>query len=102
MHTHCSKNKKEKYDKEDEAYESYIEKISAIRDEVWSAVAEARRHARAVKVAINTLKHYKDLADGDEKIAENFFRNAYRDRPEIIEEVLGEKVKEAKQSCLAF
>lgn len=83
--------RQEEYRKQQQAYDKYLENTSSVRNEVWLAVHNAQRHMCAIETATQTLLKYKDLADGDEEVAKNFFRNTYKNQPEMLEAVLGEK-----------
>jgi len=89
------KSEKETYEKGMKAYTDYTKKISTIRDDVWDAIREALDEKRELDQALNVFARHKELAENDEAIAKNFFREAYKNDPEMIEKVLGEKPAEA-------
>lgn len=81
--------RKDQYDKEVSAWDKYQKRVSSIREEVWAAIWAARDEQCKIDTAFQTLNKYRDLADGDEAVAENFFKNTYKDQPDLIEAVLG-------------
>jgi hypothetical protein len=88
------KQRKEKHDQEMKKYDEYTKVISRLRDNVWNAISEARdEQVEFDRAKIVYEKHLK-LSEGNEEIAKNFFREAYKSFPNIIEKVLGEKPAE--------
>ena len=83
--------RKDQYERDKDAYDRYRDCTSRCRDAVWEAVSEARKEMCKIEAAIQTLQKYKDLADGDEAVAANFFRNTYKEQPDMIKVVLGEE-----------
>lgn len=69
-------------------YNDFRESISSIREDVWGAVYEAKSFLRKLDQASATYQKHLSLADGDTKIAENFFREAYKGDDETINSVL--------------
>jgi vacuolar-type H+-ATPase subunit I/STV1 len=83
------KARKEEYQKERDAYDSYISDLSKQEATVWSAVREARQEEYKLQQAHELFKNYIDLAEGDIDIATNFFKKAYGSQEDIMHAVLG-------------
>ena len=81
--------KQETYEKQNQEYDKFLKATMAVRQAVWSAVNDARRAAAAVEHAKSIFQKHLGLAEGNEEIAKNFFRAAYKNEPEIIEAVIG-------------
>jgi hypothetical protein len=79
----------EQYNKENTAYQKYLDATGKCRNSVWTAVHNDRKYVRTVELTKQTWEKHLRLANGDKEIAERFFRNAYKDEPELIEAVLG-------------
>lgn len=86
-----NKERRDRFDTEKKAYNKYIQETAKIRDSIWGDYHKEKDIEEGYILARNTLTRYKKLANGDEETAKNFFRNTYKDRPDIIETVLGEK-----------
>lgn len=89
-----NKNRQAEYQRQRDAHDKYLEETSGIRNEVWEAVSKARKQMCAIESALHTFSKYKDLADGDETVAAKFFRNTYKDQPDMIQAVLGDEPPE--------
>ena len=72
------------------SYNSYTSSISGIKSKVWDAVRNAEDWKKSIETAKGVYAKHLDLANGDEAIAKNFFRNAYSDE-EVLELVIGDK-----------
>jgi len=83
--------RKENYKTELKKYQEYRKNVQYCANEVWEAVAKARRYKAEIDTARETLEKYLQLANQDEKVAADFFRNTYFNHPDILEIVLGEK-----------
>lgn len=86
-----NKRKKEETEKEERAFDKYNEAVSSIRNSIWGLVAEAKDKQREIDSAQEAYNKYLELSEGNEEIAKNFFRNAYKGKPELIEAILNEK-----------
>lgn len=75
-------------------YTKYLSSIQKIKTEVYCEIRKARDEQGLIDSAKKVYVNHLKLADENETIAKNFFRNAYKNHPEIIFEVLGEKAKE--------
>jgi len=82
--------KKTDYATKKGAYDKFLKVTGEIRSNVWRVVQDARNLKQEVELARKTLEKYKGLADGDETTANNFFRNTYKEREDILQMVLGE------------
>ncbi len=82
--------KKDQYEKTIRAYGEYLNRTGKIRNEVYAHVAEAVEQKRQIELAKKTYAKHLELAEGNADIARNFFVNAYKDKNEIIKEVIGE------------
>ncbi len=72
-------------------WEEYNRSIQSIRDGVWDFYYKACNAKSKLETAQKHYEHHKVLADGNEEIAQNFFKEAYKDFPEILEKVIGYK-----------
>jgi hypothetical protein len=86
-----NKTKREKYNKENQEYQKYCDATANCRNSVWSAVSDDKEWVKETELAKRTWEKHLKLADGDRKVAERFFRNAYQGEDELIEVVLGIK-----------
>ena len=77
-------------DKAQREWVEYLKSTASIREEVLDAYREAQTLMKDIEDAKRAYSHYLSLAEGDEKIAKNFFWNAYHDDFEIIEELFPE------------
>lgn len=84
------KKAEELYKEASKKYSEFLETTSNIRNEINDTYREACDFIRKVVYAKQMLEKYRLLADGNERIARNFFLAAYKDSPEITEEVLAE------------
>lgn len=72
---------------EDE-FSSYQKSTREIRSKVWAAVHEARDEMQRIERAKEVYQKHLILADGDERIADNFFFDAYNSNyPQVMEAV---------------
>jgi hypothetical protein len=51
--------------------------------------SEARAEQAKINAAVQVRAKYIALAEGSEDIANSFFRNAYKNQPELIKAILG-------------
>lgn len=93
------KANKDQYDKEREKWDEYQRKVGTIREAVWKSYYEAQQWMEQVSCAFETLSHYKDLANGDESVAKEFFKNSYKDKPELLIAVLGESEDQTSEGA---
>jgi hypothetical protein len=68
-------------------WDAYLEKTEHVANLVTSAIAEAEDHKRRIDQAKTVYAKHYELAGGDEAIASRFFVDAYKDQPEIINEM---------------
>lgn len=94
-----NRQRKEKFKEEDKKYQEYRKQAQAYADVVWEAVADARRHKAKIDAALETMAKYVRLADNDEDVAKQFFRDTYVNHPDILEAVLGEKPQEMEEEA---
>ena len=71
-------------------YSIYIESINCHRDNVYMAHRESVETMNKRKKALSVYKKHLELADNNKEIAEKFFRDAYKDYPDIINYVMSE------------
>jgi hypothetical protein len=88
------KKEKERYDREKTEWDKYQNKIRDIRDGVYCAISNARSEKASTDRAQEVYAKHLKLAENNEEIAKNFFREAYKNDPEMIEKILGEKPAE--------
>ncbi|HUW31821.1 MAG TPA: hypothetical protein VM223_09435 [Planctomycetota bacterium] len=81
--------KRQTYDKQNQEYNEFLKATSAIGHEVWSVVDEARKKVAEIEHAKGIFQKHLQLAEGNEEIAKNFFKAAYKGRADILEVVLG-------------
>jgi len=86
-----NKEKKSEYEKKKEAYDKYLKATGQIRSDVYAVYREAIDLQRDFDAAKLIHKKYLELANQDSVVAMGFFKNTYKDRPEIIKAVLGEE-----------
>jgi hypothetical protein len=91
--------KREEYQKQNKEYNDFLKETVVVRNEVWQAVNEARKKAAEIEHAKGIYAKHLSLAEGNEEIAKNFFRSAYKGRPDIIETVLGEPENKENDEC---
>ena len=63
-----------KYDNDWKEYNDYEKEISSIKNNVWSAINEAKDNIKKVKSMASTYEKYLDLSEGDKDIAWNFLK----------------------------
>jgi len=80
--------KREEFEKQNKEYNEFLKTTTAIRQEVWSTVNEARKVVAEIEHAKLIFQKHLGLAEGNEDIAKNFFRAAYKGRQDIIDAVL--------------
>jgi hypothetical protein len=90
----ASRKAKELYDADLKEYNKYCEKISTIQTSIIDAIREARYFFSDVKAAKSLYDKYIKLADGNVETATNFIKDAYKDKQEILDELLGKEVTE--------
>lgn len=71
-----------------DAYDNFVKETSGIRNKVFTAVQDAHHQARKIELARETWQKHLRLADNDRAVAEKFFRDAYKNEPEIIKAIL--------------
>ncbi len=81
--------KKNAYEEERKVYDAFVKETGKHRNEVWGTVDEARKAVAEIKFANEVYVKHLELADGDEVVARRFFTNAYEDRTDIVEAVVG-------------
>jgi len=90
--------KKKDYEPKKNAYDKYLSTTSQIRSNVWAKVHTAQDLQKEIELAKKTYQKYLDLAEQDETVATNFFREAYKKREDLIEVILGKQEVEASIS----
>jgi len=78
------------YNEAEKAYNSFVTETKEIRDAIYGAVNDARAFFTQVEKMKQQYQHYLKLTEGDEKIARNFFDNAYG----VLEEEYAKRVWE--------
>lgn len=78
-----SKNKEQ-----EKEYKNFIDETAKIRETIYEAINEAQDEIREIEKAKNVYAKHLSLADGNKEIADKFFKDAYKNYPEIIEKVL--------------
>jgi hypothetical protein len=81
----------EKYRAAKNEYDSFLQAAGKARDLVWDAVYTARSYQKKITTARETLASYIELSNGDETVATAFFRDTYKNQPDVLEAVLGIK-----------
>lgn len=81
--------KQTEYDTGRREYDKFVRETIEIRNNVRATVNAACTIAREIETAKATYAKHLDLANGDELVGARFFRDAYRDRTDLIEAVLG-------------
>jgi hypothetical protein len=76
--------KRKDYDNQKTKYDKYLKNTGQIRESVYSLYHDALRLEEEYRGAEKILAKYKDLSGGDEAIATSFFRNTYKERPDIL------------------
>ncbi len=84
-------SKKKDYEPQKTAYDKYLKATGDIRNQVWAKVHAAQALQREIELAQRTYQKHLDLAEQDETVAQNFFREAYKDREDLIEAVIGKR-----------
>jgi len=82
-----NKIKKEEYDEQKQAYDKFLNSTTEHRELVFDVVAKAKEKERGINNAVKSFEKYKDLAEGNEAIALNFFDKAFTDIDEEIKEI---------------
>lgn len=77
------------YQAQKKKYDAYVAARGSIERQVWDAIREGHRYRAELEYAKRQLERYKELAEGDEKIARKFFLEAYKDDADIVSNVLG-------------
>jgi hypothetical protein len=91
-----NEQKRGPYEKAQRTYSEYLAKTGAIRQAIRATIVSATEKQREIKLAAETMEKYLALADGNVETARKFFRNTYKNRPDIIATVIGETQVEAK------
>lgn len=86
----------EEYDKQKKSYDAFLKDTEAIRDSVREAVTAAHTFFQRVAAMKLQYQRYLTLAEGDEKIARNFFDSAYGILEEEYETAVFSSKAEAK------
>lgn len=92
VHAHQSvlkeqKAKKSQREAEQSAYNAYVKKLADIREKVYVALRQAHDYKRVYDLAQKTWEKFVRLADGNLNVAEKFFKDAYKDNPEIAAKI---------------
>lgn len=75
-------------------YCEYQQQIDAFQQEVLDAVRNARQVMYQRQQAQVAYDRYLDLADGNEEIANKFFRDAFRGQADVLNYILGDPLPE--------
>jgi hypothetical protein len=86
------KQKAAAWDQHNAEYQKFHQKVNDITNGAWKPVLEARRLREEIAEANKVLVKYRELAEGDEQIARNFFKKAYADRQDILDAVMPDEV----------
>jgi hypothetical protein len=78
---------KEAYEVKKKEFDKFEKDTYETRKAVMDVYNEAVNFKNSVNQALEQFKKYMDLSSQDEVIAKRFFREAYKNRPEIIEAV---------------
>jgi hypothetical protein len=70
-------------------YDKFLKDTEAIRTEVFEAYRDACEMIQVRERAISVYDKHLSLADGNVEIAKNFFREAYKNDPDVIKFVFG-------------
>jgi NADH:ubiquinone oxidoreductase subunit E len=84
-----NERKQKEYDEDKKKYNDFIKATDGVRSDVRVCYREACQWMNAIEQATQILNKYRGLA-GDEETAIKFFRDAYKEKPEIVGAVLGE------------
>lgn len=85
-----NKLKRDEYSKRKNEYDKFLSSTGKLRQEVYDVVNAARQTEEEFTQARVVMEKYRILSEGDEQVAKAFFQNTYADRPEILQEILGE------------
>jgi len=95
-----NERKRSAYNREKSDYDTFLRKITNISDGVWSAVGEAKKYQREIEAGKRAYQKYLSLADGDHKVASNFFRDAFKDEEELVKTVMASEYVDSVQCAL--
>ena len=90
------------YNKQKSAYDKYLRNTTEISSSVWQAIREAKDRIDKIEAGKRAYQKYLSLADGDHKIASNFFCDAFKDDEELVKIVLDSQRPVAAQTTLAL
>lgn len=79
-----------KYENDLKEYNNYIKESQSHRDHVFDKMRNAREDMAFLNKAKEVYKKHISLAGGDMEIANKFFRDAYKDYPDVIVNIIGE------------
>lgn len=88
------KRVKEAYEEASKEYNTFVERISDLRNAVYDAIREAKIYLAEISAAKALYQKYITLADGDETIALSFIKDAYKERQDIIDAITVKEVEE--------
>lgn len=80
-----NKRLNDSYNQEKSAYDKFIKETKNIRESVRAAVDNAWTWKNDLDHAKSVYEKYLRLADGNEAIAQSFFRNAFKVRNDVID-----------------
>ncbi len=72
------------------AYQEYQSGIASIKNEVWTRFWKAQHKMEELKHAKAKFEEFKELADGDEKVAKRFFIKGFAGKEDVLVAVLGQ------------
>ena len=76
-------------------YDKFLKETSTVRNNVYTEYRDACRIVDKRKQAAAVYEKHLSLAEGNEEIAKKFFRDAYKNDPDIIYHILKEGIDPA-------
>jgi hypothetical protein len=95
-----NKRKMAEYTEKKNTYDKYLKQTGEHRNAVFNAVNAATSYYREVALAQKTWEHHLQLAENDHAVAMRFFKAAYKDRPDLLLEVLPKEAITSDESPL--
>ena len=80
-------------------YEKFCKETASIREEVYEAYRDACEIVKKREQAAKVYEKHLVLAEGNEEIAKKFFRDAYKNQPDIIHHILKEEPAKEEKSA---
>ena len=82
------KNLEDSWDEEKSKYDEILKSRQDVSKKVQDACQSARTEKSQINALLNEYRRYLKLAMNEKEIAQNFLREAHRDRPELVEKVI--------------